>query len=115
MTPNAPLFVVQRVRDLEAVIGVISPGHLYAVVGFGPYSHQGIGVVHLFQERFLKAKGFVDVLNGLVRVKDISVLATFGIGGVGIDGEIASVTRYLRPGAVAILVVQRLEIRSLGL
>ena len=94
---------------------MVVPTHPHAVVSLALHARQSIGSTHSLVKRLVKAKSLVDVLNCLIRFKDINVAIRLTIRGISVDGEIASVIRHLRPRAAAILVVQRLEIRPLGL
>lgn len=114
VAPGMSLFVASRGRVLETIIGTVVPTHPHAVAGLALHAYQSVGSFHSLMERLVKAKSLVDVLDCLIRFKEINAAIRLAIGGFGIDGEIASVTRHLRPGTAAILVVQRLEIRALG-
>ena len=94
---------------------MVVPTHPHAVSDLALHARQSIGSTHSLVKRLVKAKSLVDVLNCLIRFKDINVAIRLTIRGVSVDGEIASIIRHLRPRTAAILVVQRLEIRPLGL
>ena len=84
---------------------MVVPTHPHAVVSLALHARQSIGSTHSLVKRLVKAKGLVDVLDGLIRFKDINVAIRLTIRGVSVDGEIASVIRHLRPKLAAILVV----------
>lgn len=113
--PDISLFVVYRVRDLEAMIGMVVPTHPHAVASLALHARQSVSSFHSLVKRLVKAKSLVEVLNCLIRFKDMNASIRLTIRGISVDSEIASVIRHLRPRLAAILVVQRLEIRPLGL
>ncbi len=114
VAPGMPLFVVYRVRDLEAMIGMVVPTHPHAVASLALHARQSVSSFHSLVKRLVKAKSLVDVLNCLIRFKDINASIRLTIRGISVDSEIASVIATFAPRR-AILVVQRLEIRPLGL
>lgn len=114
VAPGMPLFVVYRVRDLEAMIRMVAPTHPHAVASLALHARQSVSSFHSLVKRLVKAKSLVDVLNCLISFKDINASIRLTIRGISVDSEIASVIRHLRPRLAAILVVQRLEIRALG-
>lgn len=114
VAPGMSLFVVSRVRDLETIIGTVIPTHPHAVAGLALHGCQSVSLLHSLVKRLIKAKSLVDVFNCLIRFKDINASIRLMIRGVSVDGEIASVIATFAPRR-AILVVQRLEIRPLGL
>ena len=66
------LFVVSRVRDLEAIIGMVVPTHPHAVASLALHARQSVSSFHSLVKRLVKAKSLVDVLNCLIRFKDMN-------------------------------------------